>query len=208
MTTAHFADLVGAPLPARADSPRSKRLGAESATCRRPTRSRRPRWFVQQPRYLMVRLSARCRRAASSRLSSWRTWTSGSRSGRAARSHPGRSLGSACLQLGDGVTTVGVGLSLERDRPKTWCMTVVVRQQGNGIVTQSPLTHAIGSEMDADVKGGLRFCWWWVMVGWLLGSGDRCDGNDDCHSEMRGSGPQDSVRSLSCLELESRVGIA
>ena len=26
-------------------------------------------------------------------------------------------------------------------------------------------------------------------------AGDRCDGNDDCHSEMRGSGPQDSVRS-------------
>jgi hypothetical protein len=29
----------------------------------------------------------------------------------------------------------------------------------------------------------------------LLGSGDRRGGNDDCHSEMRGSEPQDSVRS-------------
>jgi hypothetical protein len=63
--------------------------------------------------------------------------------------------------------------------------------------------------MDADVKGRLRV--WLLLVGqvwWVLGSGDRCDGNDDCHSEMRGSEPQDSVRSLSCLELESRVGIA
>jgi len=29
----------------------------------------------------------------------------------------------------------------------------------------------------------------------MLGSGDQRDGNDDCHSEMRGSEPQDSVRS-------------
>jgi hypothetical protein len=29
----------------------------------------------------------------------------------------------------------------------------------------------------------------------LLGRGDQRDGCDDCHSEMRGSGPQDSVRS-------------
>jgi hypothetical protein len=28
-----------------------------------------------------------------------------------------------------------------------------------------------------------------------LGSGGRRDGGDDCHSEMRGSGPHDSVRS-------------
>ena len=34
-----------------------------------------------------------------------------------------------------------------------------------------------------------------VMVVGVLGPGDRCEGNDDCHSEMRGSGPQDSVRS-------------
>jgi hypothetical protein len=33
----------------------------------------------------------------------------------------------------------------------------------------------------------------------LVGSGGRCEGNDDCHSEMRGSGPQDSVRVVSCL---------
>jgi hypothetical protein len=32
---------------------------------------------------------------------------------------------------------------------------------------------------------------WWR----LLGSGDQHDGNDDCHSEMRGPGPQDSVGS-------------
>jgi hypothetical protein len=29
----------------------------------------------------------------------------------------------------------------------------------------------------------------------VVGPGGRCEGNDDCHSEMRGSGPQDSVRS-------------
>ena len=63
------------------------------------------------------------------------------------------------------------------------------------------------SEMDADVKGSadisVSSCWsWW----WSLGSGGWCDGNDDCHSEMRGSEPQDSVRSLSCLELAARVG--
>jgi hypothetical protein len=33
---------------------------------------------------------------------------------------------------------------------------------------------------------------WWCV---LLGPGDQREVNDDCHSEMRGSGPQDSVRS-------------
>jgi hypothetical protein len=47
--------------------------------------------------------------------------------------------------------------------------------------------------MDVVVKGWVGFCWWsWW---WVLGLGDRCDGNDDCHSEIRGSVPQDSVRS-------------
>jgi hypothetical protein len=43
-------------------------------------------------------------------------------------------------------------------------------------------------------RGGVDFVvgwsWWCVLV-----LGDRCEGNDDCHSEIRGSGPQDSVRS-------------
>jgi hypothetical protein len=47
-----------------------------------------------------------------------------------------------------------------------------------------------------------------VTAALLLGPGDQRGGNDDCHSEIRGSGPQDSVRSLSCLALGSRVGIA
>jgi hypothetical protein len=46
--------------------------------------------------------------------------------------------------------------------------------------------------MDVVVKGGLGLLLVWVVG---AGLGDRCDGNDDCHSEMRGSGPQDSVRS-------------
>ena len=54
---------------------------------------------------------------------------------------------------------------------------------------------SIWSEMDARVKGPLEFvvvgCSWW----WLVGPGGGCERNDDCHSEMRGSGPQDSVRS-------------
>jgi hypothetical protein len=29
----------------------------------------------------------------------------------------------------------------------------------------------------------------------MVGPGGGCERNDDCHSEMRGSGPQDSVRS-------------
>ena len=29
----------------------------------------------------------------------------------------------------------------------------------------------------------------------VVGPGGGCERNDDCHSEMRGSGPQDSVRS-------------
>jgi hypothetical protein len=39
-----------------------------------------------------------------------------------------------------------------------------------------------------------RWSWWW----WLLGSGDRRGGNDDCHSEIRGSGPQDSGGLVFC----------
>ena len=51
--------------------------------------------------------------------------------------------------------------------------------------------------MDASVKGAL-VGEVWLLVGswwWLVGPGGGCEGNDDCHSEMRGSGPQDSVRS-------------
>jgi hypothetical protein len=33
------------------------------------------------------------------------------------------------------------------------------------------------------------------MVVGVVWPGDGSEGNDDCHSEMRGSGPQDSVRS-------------
>ena len=41
-----------------------------------------------------------------------------------------------------------------------------------------------------------RCVWVAVMIMVVVGGGpgDRCEGNDDCHSEMRGSGPQDSVR--------------
>ena len=48
--------------------------------------------------------------------------------------------------------------------------------------------------MDADVKGLVGV----LCVGGHGGGcwgGDQRDGNDDCHSEMRGSEPQDSVRS-------------
>jgi len=37
----------------------------------------------------------------------------------------------------------------------------------------------------------LGWSWRWVR----LGPGDQREVNDDCHSEMRGSEPQDSVRS-------------
>jgi hypothetical protein len=49
--------------------------------------------------------------------------------------------------------------------------------------------------MDADVKVRVGFLLFVVMVVGVLGWGGRRGGNDDCHSEMRGSGPQDSVRS-------------
>jgi hypothetical protein len=53
--------------------------------------------------------------------------------------------------------------------------------------------------MDARVKGPLGFRAVWVggvgSGGWLVGRGGGCEGNDDCHSEMRASGPKDSVRS-------------
>jgi hypothetical protein len=34
-----------------------------------------------------------------------------------------------------------------------------------------------------------------MVVGVVAWPGDGSEGNDDCHSEIRGSGPQDSVRS-------------
>ena len=68
---------------------------------------------------------------------------------------------------------------------------------------------AFGAFPDHDVAPGLRWTrvsrgrWDWAVfvVGlgvswwWVVGPGGGCERNDDCHSEMRGSGPQDSVRS-------------
>jgi hypothetical protein len=68
------------------------------------------------------------------------------------------------------------------------------------------------SEMDARVKGaaGIAGCCWWCWSWWrvLVGPGGGCEGNDDYHSEMRGSGPQNRCPVVSCLVLASRVGIA
>jgi hypothetical protein len=64
-------------------------------------------------------------------------------------------------------------------------------------------------EMDVLSRGGLGFFRLVVMVGvWVLGPGDRCDGNDDCHSEIRGVGTAGQCPVVSCLDLTSRVGIA
>ena len=50
LTTAVFADLVRAAQAARGGPPRLKRLAPESSPCRKRTKSRDPRWFVQRPR--------------------------------------------------------------------------------------------------------------------------------------------------------------
>ena len=107
--------------------------------------------------------------------------------------------GMTCSALTAGVMALGLAFGdIEDSRPRVARMLAMMALRRDALaddVNAFNRAMNLGHDLDGRAcQGGAGICcccsWWW-----LVGPGGGCERNDDCHSEMRGSGPQDSVRS-------------